>query len=70
MIYERNRILGRGTIACVFYGTLNQVPVAVKRIQLHDLEESFQIREETAMRQLDHPNVVKLLHVEENEDFK
>jgi len=51
-------------------GTLNQVPVAVKRIQLHDLEESFQIREETAMRKLDHPNVVKLLHVEENEDFK
>lgn len=46
------------------------MPVAVKRIQLHDLEESIQIREETAMRELDHVNVVKLIHIEENEDFK
>ncbi len=70
MTFERTKILGRGTFACVFYGTLDGVPVAVKRIQLHDLEESIQHREETAMRQLDHPNVLKLLHVQENEDFK
>ena len=70
MTFERSRILGRGTFACVFFGTLNEIPVAVKRIQLHDLEESFKKWEETAMKQLNHENVVKLLHVEENEDFK
>jgi hypothetical protein len=70
MTFERDKILGRGTFACVFYGTLNGKPVAVKRIQLHDLEEFIPNWEEIAMKQLDHKNVVKLLHVEENEDFK
>jgi serine/threonine protein kinase len=63
MTFERMKSSG------VFCGTLNGLPLAVKRIQLHDLEESIH-REETTMRQLDHPNVLKLLHVQENEDFK
>lgn len=70
MKYSRERILGRGAFGTVFLGTLDGVEVAVKRVQLLDLEEGVHTREENAMKLLDHPNVLKLIHVEENEDFK
>lgn len=70
MTFSREKILGSGSFACVFEGTLNGIAVAVKRVQLHDLEDSIQIREEIILRQMDHENVLKLLHIKENEDFK
>ncbi|KAK4004966.1 hypothetical protein OUZ56_006692 [Daphnia magna] len=70
MRFSRENILGRGAFACVFGGTLNEVPVAVKRIQLHDLEDEIKSREENILKSMNHENVLKIVHIEENEDFK
>uniref|UniRef100_A0A0P5SDB4 Putative Serine threonine-protein kinase n=1 Tax=Daphnia magna TaxID=35525 RepID=A0A0P5SDB4_9CRUS len=70
MRFSRENILGRGAFACVFGGTLNEVPVAVKRIQLHDLEDEIKSREENILKSISHENVLKIVHIEENEDFK
>lgn len=68
--YNRSKILGNGTFATVFLGTWNGEAVAVKRIEMHKLNKRFKDREEVAMRQMDHQNVLKLKEVQENEDFK
>jgi hypothetical protein len=41
--------------------------VAVKRIQIENVENN---KEEEALQKLDHPNVVKLYHVESDSDFR
>jgi serine/threonine protein kinase len=41
--------------------------VAVKRIQIENVENN---KEEEALKKLDHPNVVKLYHVESDSDFR
>lgn len=64
---DRSQILGRGAYATVYVGKWRNTDVAVKRIQLHDLLTD---REEKAMKDLDHPNVIKLLAYEEDADFK
>jgi hypothetical protein len=63
-------MLGRGTFAAVFSGTLDGQPIAVKRILLYNLNKNFKTREEAAMRIMDHPNVLKLLDVREDADLK
>ena len=70
--YDRSKILGRGGFATVYSGKLDGKQVAVKRLQ-QDLavnNGNQGKREEEALRELDHPNVISLLHVEEDEDFK
>ena len=64
---DRSQILGRGAYATVFVGKWRNIDVAVKRIELHDLLTD---REEKAMKELDHPNVIKLLNFEEDSYFK
>lgn len=71
---ERETVLGRGTYGTVFRGTYNDIPVAVKRIELVKLEtptsSTDQDRaEEEVLKRLDHSNVVKLLHCEQDETF-
>ncbi len=68
--YDRQNMLGRGTFAAVFSGTLDGQPIAVKRILLYNLNKNFKTREEAAMRIMDHPNVLKLLDVREDADLK
>lgn len=65
--FDRKTILGQGAYGPVFAGEWNNVTVAVKRIQLHDLLSD---REESTMKDLNHRNVVKLYAVEEDENFK
>lgn len=65
--FDRQTILGQGAYGPVFAGEWNNVTVAVKRIQLHDLLSD---REESTMKDLNHRNVVKLYAVEEDENFK
>lgn len=59
--------LGQGTYAVVFPGSWRGIEVAIKRIQRHDLLSD---REETVMKDLDHPNVLKFLDMEVDKDFK
>ncbi|XP_046438240.1 serine/threonine-protein kinase/endoribonuclease IRE1-like [Daphnia pulex] len=60
---------GVGGFATVFEGTLRDgVKVAVKRIVVGDAATNEQ--EEKALKMLNHPNVIKLFHVEEDLDFK
>ncbi len=58
--------LGQGGYGSVFPGTFRGRQVAVKRVALIDADE----KEENALQQLDHFNVVKLYHVEINGPFK
>lgn len=67
--YDRSYILGKGGFAIVFRGTFDGKLVAVKRIQQDMIAEDNQ-REEEVLRRLNHPNVISLLYVEDDEDFK
>ncbi|XP_046439835.1 uncharacterized protein LOC124190980 [Daphnia pulex] len=63
-------VLGRGGFGIIFNGFLgpNREPVAVKRLMLEDVDGSE--KEEEALRNLKHPNVVKLHHVQSDSSFR
>jgi hypothetical protein len=64
----QNKILGEGRYGIVFEGVWCGKPVAIKRIQLlHILSNQ---REEEALKKMDHPNVIKLLHVASDSTFR
>ncbi|XP_057370244.1 uncharacterized protein LOC130691331 isoform X2 [Daphnia carinata] len=65
--FARNDFLGSGTYGHVYRGTYKGQSIAVKRIlrsgaQNHDNELKI-------LKQLDHPNIVKLVHFTSNADF-
>ena len=72
MSWDIRKILGKGGFAFVFKGAYRDkqleklIPVAVKRIQELDVNP----REENALRNLRHPNVIKLFHVVSDADFR
>ena len=66
---DSRQILGRGLYGTVFRGIYEERPVAVKRIQVIDLEDA-NLREEETLRKIRHPNVIRLFHVEEDNVFK
>lgn len=71
--YDRNNSLGEGISAQVFLGTFAGEQVAVKRIQKRteqDVDKARESREEKSMKQFNHPNVLKLIEVQEDPDFK
>lgn len=76
LTYNANNILGKGSNGFVFNGYFigeaeNQIPVAVKRVQLASTKkEAVQKREEDAMKGLNHPNVIQLLHVDQDDSFR
>jgi len=63
-------VIGRGGFGFIFKGFLGPTrkPVAVKRVMLEDVEGSE--REEEALRNLKHPNVVELYHVKSDSSFR
>lgn len=67
---HRDKDLGRGGFGSVYLGTWKKenqlVNVAVKRVLLNDSNQ----HEENNLKKLNHPNVVKLLDVLEDLDFK
>ncbi|KAK4011276.1 hypothetical protein OUZ56_020390 [Daphnia magna] len=65
ILIERDALLGEGGFAAVFKGKFGGREVAVKRIELHKVDE----REEDAMLKLEHPNIIKLLHCEKDNHF-
>ncbi len=71
MQYEE--ILGRGAFSIVFKGYFENKLVAIKQVDLNSYLEITgcdQVREEMILRQLDHPNVIRLLHVESDACFR
>jgi predicted Ser/Thr protein kinase len=64
---EKSVILEKGTYGTVFEGEWNGKKVAVKRIEKTECENN---KEEEALQKLDHPNVVKLYHVESDRNFR
>ena len=65
---DKNKILGQGGFGKVFKAVWGEQKVAIKRIQLSDITSNE--REEEALQKLDHPNVIKLLHVESDSTFR
>jgi len=65
---DRNKILGVGGFATVFEGAWDGKKVAVKRIPVEKAASNEP--EVKALKMLDHPNVIKLFHVKEDQDFK
>ncbi len=67
---NRKKVLGVGGFAIVFEGRLTwcETKVAVKRIPLENAASNEP--EVKALQMLHHRNVIKLFHVEEDEDFK
>ncbi len=62
--------LGSGGFGVVFQGEWNNEKVAVKRIIKSASTTRDEQEEEKALKKLDHPNVIKLLHVESDNTFK
>ncbi|KAI9550630.1 hypothetical protein GHT06_000621 [Daphnia sinensis] len=63
--FDRDSLLGQGGFGTVFKGKFGGREVAVKRVELRHVNK----REEEAMLKLEHPNIVKLLHCEKDNDF-
>ncbi|KZS18142.1 Uncharacterized protein APZ42_016160 [Daphnia magna] len=71
--YNKNDVLGTGISGQVFSGTFNGEKVAVKRILKNvgnNLDEAAQKKEEDTMKILDHQNVLKLIDVQNDDNFK
>ncbi|KAK4005038.1 hypothetical protein OUZ56_006762 [Daphnia magna] len=71
--------LGKGAYGIVYEGSWNEKRVAIKRIDKTeffvsnssaDSTNARQQREEENMKKLDHPNVLKLLHVKIDKNYK
>jgi serine/threonine protein kinase len=68
LTFDRQNVLGVGGFGTVYEGVWGETKVAVKRILIKDAASNEQ--EEKALKLLDHPNVIKLFHMEEDQDFK
>jgi len=72
--YDGNDVLAKGLSGFVFRGSFDEskTPVAIKRVLLENMHKkvAVQKRNEDALCVLDHPNVVKLLHIEQDQSFK
>jgi serine/threonine protein kinase len=66
--FDRQKVLGKGGFATVYEGVWGETKVAVKRILVGDATSNEQ--EVKALKMLHHENVIKLFHVEEDQDFK
>lgn len=62
------KLLGQGGYGVVLEGFWGSIPVAVKRIELHKVESNE--KEEEALRNLKHQNVVKMYHAESDTNFR
>ncbi len=68
---DETKILGKGFYGIVFAGTFDGKEVAMKRVPINESDDSeakmFR-REVEEHNRLDHDNVLKLLHVDEEKD--
>lgn len=64
---NHQRIIGSGTYGTVYQTIWRGKKVAIKRIELHKL---FNDQEKEALQNLLHPNIVKLIHIENDKNFR
>lgn len=64
---QQTKELGRGSFGVVYEYFFDGRLVAVKKIQLIDYEND---REESAMSQLNHPNVLDFIAEQQDRDYK
>ncbi|XP_045027701.1 serine/threonine-protein kinase/endoribonuclease IRE2 [Daphnia magna] len=64
--FERNATLGEGAYGSVFRGKFEGRQVAVKRILLNKINKN----EEECLQKLKHLNIIKLFHIESDNDFR
>jgi hypothetical protein len=67
-MFDRRKLMGTGgygRYGTVFEGQWRGIPVAVKRV-----ENSAKKRNESTLLNLNHPNVIKLFHIDSDEVFK
>ena len=62
-----SQLIGRGRFGIIYDGTLDDQPVVVKKVRLTDVQVE---KERISMQQLQHVNVIKLLHVEDDDEFR
>ncbi|XP_046457674.1 uncharacterized protein LOC124204625 [Daphnia pulex] len=68
MLDNRKNMICSGNFGAVFRGFFNEKQVAIKRVPTDKIE--FQEKEEKILCRFDHPNVIKLLQVTQNVDFR
>ena len=62
-------LIGTGGFGSVHRGTFEGSPVAIKKVQIIFLGQRGP-REYESMKLLNHPNVLKLLHWQDDADFR
>ncbi|XP_046460943.1 CBL-interacting protein kinase 26-like isoform X3 [Daphnia pulex] len=66
--YQKKDVLGKGNFGIVFLGSHKSKQVAVKRLELHRLDPED--REVNLQMKLEHENVLKILSVDEDDDYR
>jgi hypothetical protein len=66
---DRTNFICWGSFSAVFRSSFNGEEVAVKRVEVDSLTP-FHEKVEKVLGQLDHPNVIKLLLVTQNVDYR
>ena len=62
------KVLGTGGYGTVFDGFWDSIPVAIKRLELVRVDSTE--KEEEALRNMKHPNVIKMYHAESDSNFR
>ena len=62
--------LGKGGFGLVYRGTFRGRDVAIKKVRINDPTPEKAAREYDVILKLDHPNVLKLLHVKKMNGFR
>ena len=65
-IIRSKEVLGTGGFGTVFKGTFHNKTVAVKRMLIEQVDE----REEEFLKKYPHPYILKLFHVEQDDNFR
>lgn len=71
---DRNNVIGRGRSAIIFGGTYGKFKVAIKRVMTTDLHSHWENRSVDdcfdKITALQHPNVLKIIGLYDDEHFR